>query len=60
MAAKVYRYDPASERMIYIGSKPVHPREHVRLAGECTVDMAKTMGQLTKERAASNETNYTH
>lgn len=64
MAAKVYKYDPVLERMVYVRTTKVQPREHIRLAGECQVDMAKTMGQLTKERAASggsySETTYTH
>lgn len=64
MSAKVYRYNPETGRMVYVRTTKVQPREHIRLAGECKVDMAKTMGQLTKERAASggsySETNHTH
>lgn len=50
MPAKVYKYDPETGHMVLVRISKVQPREHIRLAGECQVDMAKTMGQLTRER----------
>jgi hypothetical protein len=50
MPAKVYKYDPVSGRMVYVRTTKVQPREHIRLEGECQVDMGKTMAQNVKDR----------
>jgi hypothetical protein len=51
MPAKVYKYDPGTGRMAYIGTAKVQPRERVRLPLAENKRMDKSMGELTKERA---------
>lgn len=57
MAAKVYRYDPTSGRMVYVGTSKIQPRERVRLPASVNTRMDKSMGENIR---TSNETNHTH
>lgn len=51
--AKVYKYDAASGRMVYVRTSKIQPRERVRLPLAESTRMDKSMGELTKERAST-------